>query len=128
MQHSFLKKQTKKTLCTVVYVLGKHRTNIFCTYIGTCFVDYLSEDSIFTRGVQSGVVTVLHGKATVDVKAGHEVRLTGLRVLQALGDEGRATLGQQQELLYTLQSSTKFEERVKKERLAWGVQYDNIRL
>lgn len=77
-------------------------------------MNYLSEDSIFTRGVQSGVVTVLHGKATVDVKAGHEVRLTGLRVLQALGDEGRAALGQQQELLYALQGSTKFEERGKK--------------
>lgn len=91
--------------------MQKHRTNTFCKCAGTCFVNYLSEDSIFTRGVQSGAVTVLHGKTTVDIKARHEVRLTGLRVLQALGDEGRAALGQQQELLYALQSSTKVEER-----------------
>lgn len=76
----------------------------------TCFVDYLSENSIFACEVQSGIVPVLHGKATVDVKAGHEVRLTGLRVLQALGDERRATLGQQQELLYALNTSTKIKE------------------
>lgn len=83
------------------------QNNGFCKRTDTCVVDYLSEDSVFTRGVQSGIVTVLHGKATVDVKAGHEVRLTSLRVLQALGDEGRATLGQQQELLYTLKSLRK---------------------
>ncbi len=87
------------------------QNNGFCKCIDTCFVDYLSEDSIFTRGVQSGIVTVLHGKATVDVKAGHEVRLTGLRVLQALGDEGRATLGQQQELLYALKSLRKQKKK-----------------
>lgn len=57
-----------------------------------CCLEYLSKDSIFARGVQTRVVTVLHSEATVYVKAGHKVRLTGLRVLQALGDEGRAAL------------------------------------
>lgn len=38
---------------------------------------------------------MLHRQASVDVEAGHEVWLTGLRVLQALSDEGRAALGQQ---------------------------------
>lgn len=59
-----------------ILIFRKHRTMDFVNVL--TLVDYLSEDSIFTRGVQSGIVTVLHGKATVDVKAGHEVRLTGL--------------------------------------------------
>ena len=45
---------------------------------------------------------MFHSQSAVDVEAGHEVGLTGLRVLQALGDEGRAALGQQQVLLYIL--------------------------
>lgn len=77
-------------------------------------MDYLSEDSIFTCGVKSGIVTVLHGKVSVDVKAGQEVRLTGLRVLQALGDEGGATLGQQQELLYVLRAAQHLRKQEKK--------------
>lgn len=45
---------------------------------------------------------MFHGQTSVDVESGHEVWLTGLRVLQALCDEGRAAFGQQQELLYAL--------------------------
>ena len=45
---------------------------------------------------------MLHGQPAVDVEAGHEVGLTGLRVLQALRDEGGAPLGQQQELFDAL--------------------------
>lgn len=45
---------------------------------------------------------MLHGQASVDVEPWHEVGLAGLRVLQALGDESRALLGQQQELLDVL--------------------------
>ena len=45
---------------------------------------------------------MLHGQPAVDVEAGHEVGLAGLRVLQALRDEGGASLGQQQELFDVL--------------------------
>lgn len=52
---------------------------------------------------------MLHGQAAVDVEARHEVGFAGLGVLQALGDEGGATLGQQQELLHMLEG--KAEDR-----------------
>lgn len=48
---------------------------------------------------------MLHGQTSVDVESGHEVWLTGLGVLQALCDEGRAAFGQQQELLYALEGA-----------------------
>lgn len=49
---------------------------------------YLIQNSVLAAGVQRRVVSVLHGKTSVDVQPGHEVWLTGLRVLQALCDEG----------------------------------------
>lgn len=42
---------------------------------------------------------MLHSQASVNVEAWHEVGLARLRVLQTLGNESRAPLGQQQELL-----------------------------
>ena len=63
---------------------------------------YLGEQGVLAAGLQRGVVPVLHGQPAVDVEAGHEVGLAGLRVLQALRDEGGASLGQQQELFDVL--------------------------
>ena len=62
----------------------------------------LCKDGLLAAGIQRGVVFVLHSQSAVDVETGHGGGTTGLRVLQALGDEGRAALGQQQVLLYTL--------------------------
>lgn len=56
---------------------------------------HLSEHSIFAGGIKGGVVAVLHGEATVDVQAWHEVGLVGLGVFQALADQRTAALGQQ---------------------------------
>ena len=66
---------------------------------------YLGEQGVLAAGLQRGIVPVLHGQPAVDVEARHEVGLAGLRVLQALRDEGRAPLGQQQELLDALRGS-----------------------
>lgn len=66
---------------------------------------YLIEHSVLATRVQRRVVSVLHRQTSVDVKSGHEVWFTGLRVLEALGDEGRSALGQQQELLYALEGA-----------------------
>jgi len=63
---------------------------------------YLGEQGVLAAGLQGRVVPVLHGQPAVDVEAGHEVGLAGLRVLQALRDEGGTPLGQQQELFDTL--------------------------
>lgn len=60
---------------------------------------YLGEDSVLAAGIQGRVVSVLHSQASVNVEAWHEVGLARLRVLQTLGNESRAPLGQQQELL-----------------------------
>lgn len=45
---------------------------------------------------------MLHSQASVNVEAWHEVGLARLRILQTLGNESRAPLGQQQELLDVL--------------------------
>lgn len=66
---------------------------------------YLIEHRVFAAQVQRGVVSVLHSQTSVDVESGHKVWLTGLWVLQALGDEGWAAFGQQQELLYALEGA-----------------------
>lgn len=42
---------------------------------------------------------MLHSQASVNIEPWHEVGLAGLRVLQTLGNESCAPLGQQQELL-----------------------------
>lgn len=63
---------------------------------------YLGEDSVLAAGVQGRVVPVLHGQASVNVEPWHEVGLAGFRVLQTLGNESCALLGQQQELLDVL--------------------------
>lgn len=42
---------------------------------------------------------MLHSQASVNIEAWHEVGLARLRVLQTLGNESCAPLGQQQELL-----------------------------
>lgn len=47
---------------------------------------------MFAAGVDGGVVAVLHGQAAVDIEAGHEAGFTGLRILQTLNNESRATL------------------------------------
>lgn len=60
---------------------------------------YLGEDSVLAAGVQCRVVSVLHSQASVNIKPWHEIGLAGLRVLQTLGNESCAPLGQQQELL-----------------------------
>ena len=60
---------------------------------------YLGEDSILAAGVQGRVVSVLHSQASVNIEPRHEIGLAGLRVLQTLGNESCAPLGQQQELL-----------------------------
>lgn len=49
---------------------------------------------------------MLHGQASVNVESRHEVGLAGLRVLQTLGNESCALLGQQQELLDVLPTGT----------------------
>lgn len=53
--------------------------------VRTC-VCYLSKDGVFAAGVETRVVTVLHGQAAVDVEAGHEAGFIGLRVLQTLNN------------------------------------------
>lgn len=77
---------------------------------------YLSKHSVLAAGVQRRVISMLHGQTPVDVETGHEVWLAGLRVGEALRDEGRATLGQQQELLYPL-VGTKTQDMRKLEHL-----------
>lgn len=42
---------------------------------------------------------MLHSQASVNIEPRHEIGLAGLRVLQTLGNESCAPLGQQQELL-----------------------------
>lgn len=77
---------------------------------------YLSKHSVLAAGVQRRVISMLHGQTSVDVETGHKVWLAGLRVNEALRDEGRATFGQQQELLYPLEG-TKTKNMRKQERL-----------
>lgn len=50
---------------------------------------------------------MLHGQTSVDVESRHEVGLAGLRVLQALSDEGGAAFGEQQELFDVLRATNK---------------------
>lgn len=66
---------------------------------------YLSKHSVLAAEVQRRVISMLHGQTPVDVQTGHKVWLAGLRVDEALRDEGRAALGQQQELLYPLEGT-----------------------
>lgn len=66
---------------------------------------YLGEHSVLAAGVQRGVISVLHSQTSVDVETGHKVWLAGLRVDEALRDQGRAAFGQQQELLYSLEGT-----------------------
>lgn len=75
---------------------------------------YLTEHGVLAAGVQRRVVSVLHGQTSVDVEARHEVWLTGLRVLQALNDEGGAPFGQQQELFYALEGAKEHTQGDKK--------------
>lgn len=42
---------------------------------------------------------MLHSQASINIEPRHEIGLAGLRVLQTLGNESCAPLGQQQELL-----------------------------
>lgn len=60
---------------------------------------------------------MLHGQTSVDVESRHEVGLAGLRVLQALSDEGGAAFGQQQELLYALEDAKGAHEGTQNDEL-----------
>lgn len=79
----------------------KPQTHLSCRP-GAAQTFYLAEHGVLAAGVHRRIISVLHGQTSVDVESRHEVRLAGLRVLQALSDEGGAAFGQQQELLYAL--------------------------
>lgn len=70
---------------------------------------YLGEDGVLAAGVQLRVGAVVAGQLPVDVELGHGGRRAALRALQALRDEGRALLGQQQERLHALAGDVQLE-------------------